>query len=68
MDIPHPSQPGNVYAYHHRRRWGSVEPRRDTILISIKPISEEERKRWYGAAPAPVPETDRLWRPNSFKF
>ena len=44
--------------------------RRDTISVSPSrgKFSKTELKKWHGTPPAPIPETDRSWRPTSFPF
>ncbi|MDO8794992.1 MAG: hypothetical protein Q7J25_10280 [Vicinamibacterales bacterium] len=52
----------------HRYQRGE-ERRRDTILVRERPMTAAERKKWFGGpAPAPVPETDKNWRPETIKF
>lgn len=59
MDIPNTQM--NHLSPRHRR---TTENRRDTISVRLRPVSEVERKKWFGASPTPVPETDRKWRPS----
>lgn len=40
--------------------------KRDRLNISRRPLDRD--REWYGAAPPPVPEADRHWRPKDIIF
>jgi hypothetical protein len=64
MDIPNTTIAPLVPVYRDRKR----ENRRDTIMVRLRPVNEEEHKRWHGAPPTVVPEKDKTWRPSEVLF
>lgn len=62
MDIPNTLLPTMMPHYRTHR------DKRGTLHIRTPNLTEDERKKWYGAAPVPLPELDRNWRPSEFKF
>lgn len=64
MDIPNSTMQAISPRWYNKLD----ERRRDTIMIRERKMTEAERKKWLGAPPTPVPETDRNFRPETLKF